>query len=313
VTTEASPQADEPTSEPHSRPNGKAVAIDQAAYRPYALLLAFLQKAEVDAIFAQAPVRLRDESTIADVMKRATDLRRALGPYRAGQSEPISANLQALVSEVRGRTAFKRHYEAKADFEFVRIPIASLLTPQWMADVGYVSELANRLPDKEDSEVDFAFCFPEGDLDEPIINGNTVVFSSHAPNVAIAPVPVVRPVGEAFELVLRAEPRPNFVMVAELNGRLILENGVHKALALLTKGRTHLSAVLKHVGRPEELAIQQQSTLFAPQTYFSAARPPLVTDFLRPVAVPALWRATTNIWRVVVQVEQIPAPALRRG
>jgi len=313
MTIDASTQPGEASPEAQPRPNDRAVAIEQAAYRPYALLLAFLQKAEVDALFAQAPVRLRDDNTIADVMKQANYERRGLDPYRAGAPEPIAPELQSAVNEVRGRTAFKRHYVAKADFEFVRIPIASLLTPQWLADIGYVSELANRLPDESNPPADFAFCFPEGDLDEPIINGNTVVFSSHVPNVAIAPVPVVRRVGEAFELVLRAEPRPNLVMVAELDGRLILENGVHKALALLTKGRTHLSAVLKRVGRPEELAIQQQSSLFAPQTYFKAVRPPLVTDFLQPVAVPALWRATTNIWRVVVQVEQIPAPALRSG
>jgi len=276
--------------------------------RRLALLLAFLARAEVEAILSQTPIRLAENLTIAEALRAGTAARAAAEPYGRGAALPLSSELAALAQEVRARTTFQRHYETQADFEFVQVPIASLLTPQWNADLDYVENLAGILRPENDPAADFDFSFPQTSPPEPIINGNIAIFTSSAPNIAIRPVPVVRRDGEDLEIVFRAEGRPNYIMVAELNGRLILENGVHHVLALATRGRTHVAAVLKHVRRPEELAINTQSSLFAPQTYFEAARPPLVMDFASNLAVPAVSRAVLTVYRVAVQVEQIQVP-----
>lgn len=276
--------------------------------RPHALLLGYLQKAEVDAIFSQAPVQLQDDWTVAEAFAAATRARAALAPYRRREPLPVVTGLNTLINEVASRDTFRRHYEAKADFEFVRAPIESLLPPQWQADLGYVAGLGEGLRADVDDEADFRFAFPQGDVPEPIVAGNTAVFASATPNVAITNVPLIRRTGERLEIVIRAERRPNYVMVAQLGDRLILENGVHKVLALRAKGREFVHAVMKRVQRPEELAIALQSTLFAPQTYFNAQRPPLVDDFFSPAAVRTLWRPVQYIYRVAVQVEQVAAP-----
>jgi hypothetical protein len=277
-------------------------------YRRNSFLLPFLQKAEVDAIFTQAPVRLPEATSLAETLSMSRVARSRLDTYAGGAVGSLPPEMLAAARDVRSRVTFQRHYESKADFEFVSLPIESLLTPQWRADLEYVDELSATLRPSPDPTSDFEFCFPESDLPDPIVNGNTLIFSSVPPSIAITPVPSVRKINGRTEIVLSAEGRPNYVMAAELGGRIILENGVHHVLALWRAGRTSTYAVLKRVQRPEDLAIQLQSSLFAAQNYFQGSRPPLVRDFYGPAGVTAYWRATQNIYRVIVQVEQIPAP-----
>lgn len=280
----------------------------QVPTRRLALLLAFLARPEVEAILSQTPIRLADQVTISQAVATSAAARAAARPYRRESPANLPTSLRERAAEVRSRTTFQRHYETQADFEFVRVPINSLLTPQWNADLDYVDSIAATLPAQEDPIADFDFAFPQNTPPEPIINGNVAIFTSSAPNISVRQVPVIRRSGEDLEIIARAEGRPNYVMAAELAGKLILENGVHHVLALARRGRSHVAAVLKHVQRREELAVNQQSSLFAPGTYFDSTRPPLVIDFLGPLAVPAVSRAVLTVYRVAIQVEQIQVP-----
>lgn len=293
--------------EPKSNAPGE-LQEPQVPMRRLALLLTFLARAEVEAILSQTPIRLANDLTVPQALAASTAARAGAKAYSAKPAVLLGAELNRAVGEVRSRPTFRRHYETQAEFEFVHVPIDSLLAPQWNADLDYVEALAENLLSTEDLAADFDFAFPQNTPPEPIINGNVAIFTSTAPNVTVTPVPTIRQVGEDLEIVARAEGRPNYIMVAELNGRLILENGVHHVLALASKGRKRAAAVLKHVHRREELAINTQSSLFAPDTYFNAARPPLVTDFLTPLATPAVARSVLTVYRVAIQVEQIQVP-----
>jgi len=279
-------------------------------YRDHAALLAFLHKAEVDAIFSQFPVQLRDQLPLTEVLRRARSARQSLPGWSPGAPEPLPPSLAEAAAEVQRRESFVRNYQAKADLEFASFPIASLLSPQWQADLDYVAELAATLPPDENPAVDFAFAFPTGRPPEPMIMGNTVVFSSHAPNIAMSPVPSIRPTADGYEIAYRAESRPNFVMIAEFGGRLILQNGVHHVLALRSRRRSHVFGLLSRAQRPEELGLNMASTLFAPVTYFQASRPPLVIDFDGPAAVRIMWRAVNHLTQAVMQVNTTQFPVV---
>jgi len=194
------------------QPNSRAAL----PYREHAALLPFLHKGEVDAIFSQFPVRLKEPLPLDDVLRRVRSARQSLPAWTQGAAQPLPASLAEAAAEVQRREQFLRHYEAKADFEFASFPITALLAPQWQADLDFVQELAATLPPDEDPATDFSFAFPTGRPPEPMIMGNAVLFSSHAPNIAISAVPTIRPTVDGYEIVYRAESRPNFVAVADL-------------------------------------------------------------------------------------------------
>jgi hypothetical protein len=233
--------------------------IEGATFRRHAFLLGFLTKAEVDALFSQLPVRLAPGESLTEAHQQARSAKAALGPYVVGAvAQPIPATLAAAVEEVRSRAVYKREYEAKGDYEFATVPIDSLLTPQMNVDMDYVGELAATLPDTEDSGVaDLAFAFPTGQIAEPFVRGNTAVFTSYAPNIAISPVPVLRRTADGFDIVFEAKSRPNFIMVARVAGHLILHNGVHKVLALKARGRNRAFAVVHDVQSQTQLGLGQ--------------------------------------------------------
>ncbi|MDP9359894.1 MAG: hypothetical protein M3P29_00425 [Acidobacteriota bacterium] len=288
-----------------------AETIDGATYRRHAFLLGFLNKAEVDALFSQFPLRLPAGVVLATAHQQARVAKAALVTFDPGATQPLPATLAGAAEEVRGRAVYKKEYEAKGDYEFVSVPIDSLLTPQMNVDMDYVSELAATLPAAADESADFAFAFPSGQIAEPFVRGNTAVFTSHAPNIAISPVPVLRRTGEGFDIVFEAKSRPNFMMVARVAGRLVLHNGVHKALALKTRGRTRAYVVAHELQHQDQLGLPQGNfSMFSETNYSQGARPPLVADFNSAAAVSVLMRATINIYRLAAQTEDILAPVL---
>lgn len=285
--------------------------IEGATYRRHAFLLGFLTKAEVDAYFSQLPVRLAPGTVLADAHQQARLAKAALGAFNAGATQPLPAALIPSAEEVRERAVYKKEYEAKGDYEFVSVPIDSLLTPQMNVDMDYVAELAATLPDAVDDAADFAFAFPSGQIAEPFVRGNTAVFTSHAPDIAISPVPVLRRTAEGFDIVFEAKSRPNFIMVVRVAGRLVLHNGVHKVLALKARGRTRTFAVAHELQHQNQLGLGQGNlSMFSEANYSQAVRPPLVVDFNSAAAVPVFMRATINIYRLAGQTEEVVAPAL---
>jgi hypothetical protein len=285
--------------------------IDGATYRRHAFLLGFITKAEVDGIFASNPVRLPEGVALPAAHQNARTARAALDGFQPGMTTPLTPALEPLANEVRERPVYKKEYEAKGDYEFVSVPIASLLAPQFNVDLDYVGELAATLPAEVDDAADFALAFPAGAIAEPIVKGNTVVFTSHAPDIAISPVPLLRRTAAGFDVVVEAKSRPNFVMVARVGGRVVLHNGVHKVLALRARGRTRSFAVAHDLQQAAQLGLPQATlSMFSDPNYIQAARPPLVADFTGPGAVPVLMRATMNVYRLITQVEEIQAPAL---
>jgi hypothetical protein len=70
-------------------------------------------------------------------------------------------------------------------------------------------------------------------------------------------------------------------------------------------GRTVLPAVIRSANGLPELAIQQPPTFLA---HYGGPRPPLVADFLHPMAIALERRPTRTLTRLIVQVDQIPFP-----
>jgi hypothetical protein len=276
-------------------------------------LLGFLVKGEVDAIFKQQPLELLDEEAdLFSTWRKAWEATRALKP-----TEPtpliqlIDERTSPIITEIKARPTFARYYEAVDDYQFVLLPIDSLLTPQSFADMDYIRDLARRI-DTTSSLADLLrFAMAEGTVTEPILCGNQVIFNSSRPDLHAEQIPSVRQVGDGeFEIVVRAVSRPNYVQAAAINGRLLLTNGVHKVCALYLTGHRSVPCLLRRVGRIEETGLNVQSSLFRPELV-GGPRPAQVIDFLNPqVATPVRVRSMSHVVRVATMVETIRIPTI---
>jgi hypothetical protein len=84
---------------------------------------------------------------------------------------------------------------------------------------------------------------------------------------------------DGVKLALR--PRANWVQVVAVEGRYVLRNGYHRAVALAAAGATHIAAII--VEAPAlEMVVPPEPCWFAAQYLRSTGRPPFVGDFLEP-------------------------------
>jgi len=102
----------------------------------------------------------------------------------------------------------------------------------------------------------------------------------------------------------------NLLAAIRANGRLVLNNGSHRAYALRDAGVTHAPCLIQNVTRRDELAVIASGDFEAnPDAYLSAPRPPVLRDYfderLRMIApVPRLARQL----RVVFNQEALDVP-----
>jgi hypothetical protein len=73
----------------------------------------------------------------------------------------------------------------------------------------------------------------------------------------------------------------NALNVVRVNGRLILNNGSHRAYALQKAGLRFVPAIVQNVTHQDELALFP-ALKEQPDMYLTARRPPLPKDYLDP-------------------------------
>ncbi len=276
----------------------------RARGRRWSMLAPFVQKAEFDA-HLQAGGFSMWESQAPNAAWAAANMAMSMASrYVPSPAQPLPEELQPAVAHIEDRETYRREYASKADVRVAMVPLACLIAPQAVADLDYVDELTTKLSASPDLEADLHFAFPVGSLPEPLVNNNTLVFNGQTANILINPVPQHRRVDDEIEVVLRASARPNYMFVAELGGRLVLLNGVHKALAMIRAGRTTTPAIIRRATAIQELGLQPSTLLLQ----LDKPRPPLVADFLHALAVQMERRPTRTLTRVVIQVDQIQFP-----
>jgi hypothetical protein len=100
----------------------------------------------------------------------------------------------------------------------------------------------------------------------------------------------------------------NALNVLSVNGRLILNNGSHRAYALKAAGFTHVPAVVQTLTRPDDLSICLQVQQ-KPDLYLTGPRPPMLVDYF-DAAVHEIIPVPRKVRQIRTQfgVEQFDAP-----
>jgi hypothetical protein len=235
---------------------------------------------------------------------------------------PLAKALEPLVRRVAADPIFRRSFSAVPG-EVGMVELDRLVASQKTVNLAHVARLKEQLGPTPDPDAVFRTCLPFDHPTPPSRAGwvakQSYVFTSDSNDLRFldslmlgpeqvsgyqAAGPMVGVVGVAVGY------GSNFLHALALDGRLVLNNGFHRAYALRALGVTHVPCVvqklsgqadLEEVGRP---AIRRDADL-----YFERARPPVLKDFFDPVLCRTVTRPRrTRQVRVTFTVEELDVP-----
>jgi hypothetical protein len=240
--------------------------------------------------------------------------RREAGASDAPGTRPLDPEFAPFAAAVEAHPAYRGTFDTLPT-RLAMVELDRLVVFQHHVVLDHVEAVKARLGRRPSPEAVFRLCHP---LDRPApavearrLSSRRWSFTSEAPDfrfheaalLAAAAPPGRRrclgPVGGVLGVVLGFGA--NFLNAIESDGRLVLHNGYHRAVALRALRLTHAPCVLQTVTRRDELQLVAARTVAEePAFWFRAARPPLLRDFFDPALRKAL---RVRRARRVVEVE----------
>lgn len=237
----------------------------------------------------------------ADAWKAADRSMRALRisePDRADgdTTEPLSKAMKRLAPRVEADPVFQKAFE-DATWELRLVDLDKVVVSQKLVSEKHIVRLRERLG-AISSEVElFRFCLPYERDPTPHrmsrIGDAEFAFVSDSNDLRFLEAVLLRPdqiVGYqstgpmAGALALVVGFGSNYLSVIEANGRLILNNGHHRACALSLAGKRWVPCVVQKITHPGEFAVHMpRAVRNNADFYLSEPRPPLVADYFDPV------------------------------
>lgn len=206
------------------------------------------------------------------------------------------------------------------------VELDRLVVWQKHINLSHVEHLTQQLGPLPSEETVFTLCLP---LDHPkpplqwIKTGkNTFVFVSPSNDLRCMDSTVVEPAQlcnfpPATKVIAGVAGvtvgfGSNFLHVIRIEGRMVLNNGSHRAYALRKVGITHVPCIINHVAGREELRVVAADDLSSnPDLYLKHPRPSLFKDYFDPLLHRTFEiRRKLRQIRVRIEVEEIDVPAL---
>ena len=294
---------------PPGGPAGAAEEGEECAYLVgHTPLDQYLEFMEAEAV----GVTRGDRGRLADDWRKADDRRRALEEAERRWAEtpplhaepdrrlsPLPPELAALVPALTDHPVFRRAF-APVPARVALVELDALALYQRTVNLEHVRRLRARLGANPSPAELFHFCLP---AEPPAADAAPVrvrplgddeyVFTCPSTDLRFleavtlgpgqvsgydAPGPVAGVVGLVVGF------GSNFLNVISAEGRLVLNNGNHRAYALREAGVTHAPCVVQEVTRREELKVVGGGRLRRdPDKYLRGVRPPMLRDFFDPL------------------------------
>jgi hypothetical protein len=254
---------------------------------------------------------------------RLAQLRRAEEDWADDvRPQPLPAALEPLAAEVAADPIFQTSF-AVLPTRVALVELDRLVVAQKAINLTHVQRVRDRLGPDPTAEQLFRVCLPTdhtplghrvarvgSDSFAFVCDSDDLRF--HAP-VLLAPGQVTgyRPFGPVAGVVgLVVGFGSGHLNVVSHEGRLILNNGYHRAYALRQLGVTHVPAVIQQVRRADEL-VAAGGTAFRrkPEHYLQSPRPPVMKDYFDPELrriVPLV--PTSRHVRIRFTVEEVDLP-----
>lgn len=241
-----------------------------------------------------------DRRALCDEWRAANDHYHELETDDAGAAndaipKPLPPAMRPLATALRRHENFKRTYD-DLPVRIGLVELDRLVAFQLHVTQSFVDRIAASLGPDPDPAALFRFCLPI-DRKPPAaeirkVGSRRFAFLSDSTDLRFHDPVVLTPeqragyasfgpVAGVVGLVVGFGV--NCLSVIEADGRLLLQNGYHRACALRSLGITHVPCVIKTVTRLDELALTAAPRVVdAPALYFRARRPPMLKDFFDP-------------------------------
>lgn len=256
--------------------------------------------------YARIQARERTERGIADAP-----------PY-----ERLGPDYHPLLREFL-RDPLVRHGFNTVPTEVALVPLDRLVVWQHHIDLSHVERLAATLrADLSDEEL-FRVCLPFDHPAPPVgwcqAGAKKFVFRSPSNDLRflgpmeLDPGNIVRhaPPGALVGVVgLAVGFGSNFLNAIKVEGRLLLNNGSHRAYALRRAGYSHVPCIIQHARSREELTLVGSTQVRKyPDEHLTALRPPMLPDYFDPelqLTLEVHRRARQVTIRFEVEEESVP-------
>ena len=269
-----------------------------------------------------------EPGALVDEWRRANDHFHHLEQVEAGLADKITTHAlpPALRQKRRALRANPYFRESFSDLPTTveMVELRHLVVSQESVGTEFSHANANRLGRLSTPATIFDFCFPLNRPLPPIriqrLSDDRYIFVSdstdfRAHNLTLlsgAAMPKLKTFGPApTALILPIGFGSNFLSAVKSEKRIVLQNGYHRAFALMSLGITHAPIAIQHVTRTDELRLAASSDVYDnPAFYFRSARPPLLKDFLDPaLAKPFRIRRLETRVEVEIKIVNATSPA----
>lgn len=208
---------------------------------------------------------------------------------------PIPEGREGLVSRVHADPIYGRAFAA-VPTTLGLVELDRPVVTQKTINLDHIRRLEERLGPEPGPEAIFRLCLPF-DHETPTpriarISDTEFVFVSESSDLRFLDSVLLRPdqvpgfgsFGPVSGLVgLAVGFGSNYLNAIACQGRLVLNNGFHRAYTLREVGATRVPCVIQQVSRPEELGVVGNASLRRqPEVFLESPRPPLLKDFFNP-------------------------------
>lgn len=225
------------------------------------------------------------------------DLERTEGGFAdAPQVSLLSPSLSALRDQVMQDPIAQRAY-SMVPTEIAVVELDRIVVFQKQINLEYVKQLREILPSSPTEEELFHFCLPfDRRYDPPVQSARTAqngwTFVSQSQDFRLLDFVVLDP-ADITGLQVTGAPASvvgvivgygaNYLSAVQAEGRLVLNNGSHRAYAAREAGATHVPCLVQQVSRREELAVIMGGEVAnQPDLFLKDPRPPVLKDYFDP-------------------------------
>jgi hypothetical protein len=239
---------------------------------------------------------------------------------------PLPDQLLPLRDQLLASPVYQQRSFRIGPSEMGIVELDRLVVWQKHINLSHVARLTQQLGPSPSEETVFTLCLP---LDHPkpplqwIKTGrNTFVFVSPSNDLRCMDYALVEP-GQLCNFPPASKViagvagvtvgfGSNFLHVIRIEGRMVLNNGSHRAYALRKAGITHVPCIINHVVGREELRVIGADDLSSnPDLYLKHPRPSLFKDYFDPLLHTTFEiRRKLRQIRVRIDVDEIDVPAL---
>ena len=266
--------------------------LGQAPLRKY---LDFIDDMGGPGLATQRPELVREWSTAALYYEELA--RREPGIADHPATPPLDPALAPLVQQLMSSPAYTRTFDSLPS-AIQMVDLAHLVVCQNHVTHSFVERIKTRLGAAPDPAALLGFCLPQEDgrasveLREAgsrryVFRSESSDFRFHEPVMLehgqLENYRAFGPVAGVLALVVGFSCNFMNAVCDDDSGRVLLQNGYHRACALLELGVRYAPCVVQTVTSRDELDLVAKAAVASdPGYYFNAPRPPLLKDYLDP-------------------------------